>query len=131
MNATTTRERDDLRQTLDKHRGFLRQTVAGMDAAQIRQTPTASQLSLGAILKHVTAVERMWANFIVAGTEAFAGVGPETYAAEWTLGPDDTAESLLAAHADVAATTDELVATLPDLDADHPLPEAPWFEPGA
>ncbi|MFB9852613.1 DUF664 domain-containing protein [Micromonospora andamanensis] len=22
-------------------------------------------------------------------------------------------------------------ATLPDLDADHPLPEAPWFEPGA
>ena len=27
--------------------------------------------------------------------------------------------------------TNELVATLPDLDADHPLPQAPWFEPGA
>jgi hypothetical protein len=23
------------------------------------------------------------------------------------------------------------VATLPDLDASHPLPQAPWFEPGA
>jgi hypothetical protein len=31
----------------------------------------------------------------------------------------------------VARETDELVATLPDLDASHPLPEAPWFEPGA
>ena len=26
--------------------------------------------------------------------------------------------------------TDELVATLPDLDADHPLPPAPWYPPG-
>ncbi len=31
----------------------------------------------------------------------------------------------------MAARTDELVRTLPDLDASHPLPEAPWFEPGA
>jgi hypothetical protein len=31
----------------------------------------------------------------------------------------------------VAATTDALVASLPDLDADHPLPQAPWFAPGA
>ena len=31
----------------------------------------------------------------------------------------------------VAARTDELVASLPDLDAAHPLPEAPWFEAGA
>ena len=30
-----------------------------------------------------------------------------------------------------AEQTDELVAALPDLDASQPLPEAPWFEPGA
>jgi uncharacterized damage-inducible protein DinB len=102
-----------------------------MTAEQIRLTPTASQLSLGAILKHVTATERTWAEFIRTGTDAFAGIGPDTYQAEWTLGPDATPESLLAAHAEVAAATDELVATLPDLDADHALPEAPWFEPGA
>jgi hypothetical protein len=30
-----------------------------------------------------------------------------------------------------ARRTDVLVATLPDLDAAHPLPEAPWFPPGA
>ena len=34
-------------------------------------------------------------------------------------------------YEEVARHTDELVATLPDLDASHPLPEAPWFEPGA
>jgi hypothetical protein len=133
MTDTTalTREQADLVQTLGKHRGFLRQTLAGMTDEQIRLTPTASALSLGSIVKHVTATERMWAAFIGAGADAFAGVGPETYQAEWTLGPDDTAASLLAAHAEVAAATDELVATLPDLDADHALPEAPWFEPGA
>ncbi len=32
---------------------------------------------------------------------------------------------------EVAAETDELVRTLPDLDAAQPLPEAPWFERGA
>ena len=30
----------------------------------------------------------------------------------------------------VAQRTDELLASLPDLDAAHPLPSAPWFPPG-
>ena len=34
-------------------------------------------------------------------------------------------------YAEVAARTDELVRTVPDLNASHPLPEAPWYEPGA
>jgi hypothetical protein len=45
--------------------------------------------------------------------------------------PDETLESLLERYADVARETAEIVNNLPDLDADHPLPEAPWFEPGA
>ena len=31
----------------------------------------------------------------------------------------------------MAKHTDELVATLPDLDASHPLPVAPWNPPNA
>ena len=31
----------------------------------------------------------------------------------------------------MAARTDELVESLPDLDLSHPLPPAPWFAPGA
>jgi hypothetical protein len=30
-----------------------------------------------------------------------------------------------------ATLTDEIVAGLPDLEVTEPLPEAPWFEPGA
>ena len=31
----------------------------------------------------------------------------------------------------MAQRTDELVTSLPSLDASQPLPEAPWFPPGA
>jgi Protein of unknown function (DUF664) len=36
----------------------------------------------------------------------------------------------MATYTDVAAATDALVGSI-DLDQDQPLPEAPWFEPGA
>jgi hypothetical protein len=38
---------------------------------------------------------------------------------------------LLDDYAAAARQTDDLLATLPDLDASRPLPEAPWYEPGA
>lgn len=44
---------------------------------------------------------------------------------------DDTLAGLLDTYQQVAQRTDELVASLPDLDASQPLPPAPWFEPGA
>ncbi len=43
----------------------------------------------------------------------------------------ETLAGLLQAYEQVAQETAEVVATLPDLDAAQPLPEAPWFERGA
>jgi hypothetical protein len=43
----------------------------------------------------------------------------------------DTLDGILADYEQIARATDELVRTLPDLDASHPLPKAPWFPPGA
>jgi hypothetical protein len=43
----------------------------------------------------------------------------------------ETLAGLLAEYDRVAQRTDDLVRSLPDLDASHPLPEAPWFEKGA
>ena len=37
----------------------------------------------------------------------------------------------LAVYEQVAARTQELVGSLPDLGATQPLPPAPWFAPGA
>src|SRR3712207_9307928 len=132
--AVTTDERADLLETLRKHRGFLRYAVQGLTDEQARLRPTASELTLGGLIKHVTASERNWAGFAVSGPEAFPAFDESTYAewaAEFVMGPDESLEGLLAAHAEVARRTDELVATLPSLDVSHPLPEAPWFEPGA
>lgn len=54
----------------------------------------------------------------------------ERWTEEFWLGSDDTLADVLALYEDVAPRTDELVRTLPDLDADQPLPAAPRFGPG-
>ena len=47
------------------------------------------------------------------------------------MAPWETLADVLTRYEHVAARTDELVATLPDLSATQPLPEAPWHEAGA
>lgn len=123
------RERADLLETLAKHRGFLRQTIEGMDDEQIRTRSTVSALTLGGILNHVTAMERTWCAFMTDGAAAFADSTPERFMAEWQVPDGATADSLVAAHADAAAATDAVIVTAA-LDDDHLLPEAPWFPPG-
>jgi uncharacterized damage-inducible protein DinB len=132
--APLTAERADLLDALDSHRWFLTRTVQGLTEEQVRLRPTVSELSLGGLVKHVTATERMWARFTVEGPASFPAFDESTsadWAAEFVMLPTETLAGLLAAYAEVAERTDELVRTLPDLDADHPLPEAPWFTPGA
>lgn len=124
------RERADLLETLAKHRGFLRQTIEGMSDEQIRTPSTVSALTLGGILKHVTAMERTWCAFMTDGAAAFADASPEGYTAQWQLDDGESADSLLAAHAEAADRTDAVIASA-DLDAEHRLPDAPWFPPGA
>jgi len=131
---TVTAERADLVDTLDSHRWFLTRTVEGLGDEQARLRPTTSELTLGGLVKHVTATERMWAEFTVSGPAAIPVFDESTaadWAAEFVMLPAETLTGLLATYAEVAARTDELVRTLPDLDAEHPLPEAPWFTPGA
>ena len=57
--------------------------------------------------------------------------GRDVYTRHWHLQAGETLAGLLADYERVARHTDEFVTTVPDLDADHALPEAPWFEPGA
>lgn len=132
---TLTGERADIAQTLTKHRDFLRFTTRGLTDEQAAARTTVSELCLGGIIKHVTAVERGWARFIVAGPSAMGSWDDPAMLQEHQDGfrmlPTETLAGLLADYQDVAAQTDELVATLPDLGASHPLPEAPWYEPGA
>ncbi|QLQ35007.1 DinB family protein [Micromonospora robiginosa] len=124
-----TGERADLLESLRRHRGFLRQTVAGLDDEQAARRSTASELCLGGIVKHVASTERSWMRFATGGAEAMRSE-PVDWAGQFRMVEGDTLAGLLAEFDRVAAETDALVATL-DLDAAHPLPDEPWFTPGA
>src|SRR4051812_510835 len=135
-------ERGDLLETLHKHRGLFRVTVQGIDDEQARTRATISELTLGGLIKHVTAVEQNWARFVVEGPAPTPDVDwanvdwsdppPEVaeYADGFRMLEGETLAGLLEEYDAVAAATDALVASV-DLDQRQPLPTAPWFEPGA
>jgi Protein of unknown function (DUF664) len=132
--TTPARERADLLETLRTHRSFLRYTVRDLTDEQAALCTTASALCLGGLIKHVAATERRWVDFIVTGPSAMSHpdeADVADFAGGFRMLEDDTLVRVLDDYAQVAARTDELVATLPDLDLAQPLPEAPWFEPGA
>jgi uncharacterized damage-inducible protein DinB len=125
-------ERADLLESLTTHRTFLRFTVRDLTDEQATQRPTASALTLAGLIKHVAGTEAAWVRFIEGGPDAMSGDwSPEAWEREWRLEPGQTLASVLEHYAEVARYTDGLVATLPDLDVSHPLPVAPWFQPGA
>ena len=55
----------------------------------------------------------------------------QAHADSFRMSGDDTLEDLLHGYQEVSDSTDELVRGVKSLDEGHPLPEAPWFEPGA
>ena len=135
--AKTTGERADLLAGLAHHRHFLRFAARDLTDEQAGLRTTVSELCLGGLIKHVAAVERAWAGFIVDGPSAMPNFAEMTEAdfaaraAQFRMLPGETLAGVLAGYDEAARRTDELVAALPDLDVSHPLPEAPWNEPGA
>jgi uncharacterized damage-inducible protein DinB len=129
--STLTGERADLVESLDRHRFFLRFTVRDLGDEQANERTTASELTLAKLIKHVASTETTWVTFIEGGAEAMGRhMTPEAWQREWTVEPGETLQILLERYDAVARHTTELVAALPDLDASHELPPAPWFEPG-
>ena len=126
-------ERGDLLAMLAGQRRFLRYTTRDLTDEQARARTTVSELTLGGLIKHVTAVERSWAEFIVVGPSALGDASAMTEA-DWAnradgfrLLEDETLAGVLDVYEATAAATTELVRTLPDLNATQPLPTAPWF----
>ncbi len=129
-----TDERTDFLQSLEAQRRFLRQTLEGLDDEQITMRTTDSELCLGGIVKHLTHVEAGWVAFIETGPSAIGGMDEaamEAHAAGFLVLRDDSLGALLARYDEVAQHTERVIAGLPSLDVAHPLPEAPWFAPGA
>ena len=75
---TVDAERSDLLAVLAKHRHFLRFTTRDLSDEQAGRRATVSELTLGGLIKHVTLVERNWANFIEQGPSAMGGFSART-----------------------------------------------------
>jgi uncharacterized damage-inducible protein DinB len=129
-------EREDLLSELGQSRYFLRHTTRDLTDEQASRRTTVSELTLGGLIKHVAATEAHWAGFIVNGpspADDFSAMTEADFARradDFRLLPGETLAGVLEHYAAVAARTDDLIRTLPDLNASHPLPAAPWFPPG-
>ncbi|WP_299037904.1 DinB family protein [uncultured Pseudokineococcus sp.] len=116
-------ERGQLLAFLAGQRASLRALLAGLPDDRARATPTASALSLAALVKHAAAVERRWVGAAVAGRPEGLWPVPDPRA-EWTLQPEDTVEHLCAELDAAGAQTEEVVRGVEDLGAPCPMPGA-------
>jgi hypothetical protein len=140
MTETIIGERAELLAALTQSRHFLRNTTRDLTDEQAAACPTVSALCLGGLIKHVARTESGWVDFILEGGSAMAQDGKDWIdwdesdwakrEAEFRMLPGETLSGLLEHYERVAQRTEEVVASLPDLDVSHALPDAPWFEPG-
>ncbi|MGI5447906.1 DinB family protein [Streptomyces sp. CA-243310] len=141
-------ERADLLAALGTARTALLATVRGLDDDRLGDRPTAGELCLGGLIKHVASMEEGWLRFVVEGPSAMRFDLPEgvTWAEvaagtarefpQWAIDhrndfqvrPGETSAGILARYEQVAARTEEIVRAVPDLSATHPVPDAPWNE---
>ncbi|MEV0966807.1 DinB family protein [Streptomyces sp. NPDC049910] len=122
-------ERGALLSFLAEQRGGIRRAVLGLSDEQAGSRPSASELSLAGLVKHVAEVEQMWVS--LAKGEPPAVVRNES---DWhecfRLVEGETVASQLAYGDEVAARTEEFVRSVPSLDDTFALPDQPWFPPG-
>lgn len=136
----SSQERQDILESIQTQRNFLRQTVRGLSDDQCGLAPTASALTLMGIIKHVADTEESWADFMEHGDAAqdtgdsdnqgWSDFDADADDPRFTIEPGTTLASVLENYGAVAARTDALVETI-DLDSSQALPPAPWFEAGA
>ncbi|WP_147915692.1 DinB family protein [Ruania zhangjianzhongii] len=135
--ASSAVERADLLAALAHARFYLRFTTRDLTDDQARMRTTASAFTLAGVIKHVTEVERGWAEFLVRGKAAMANKDGKDFI-DWSaedftelrqsevMGPEETLADVLAEHERVAAATDATIRGLGSLDTAYPLPKAPW-----
>ncbi|WP_432123166.1 DinB family protein [Streptomyces sp. S1] len=119
-------ERGTLLDFVEAQRAALRRAVLGLTEEQAASRPTASELSLSGLLKHVAEVELGWLRFAQQRPNERERT-EETWSEGFRLVDGETVPEVLAFWADVAQQTEEFVRSVPSLDDTFPLPEAPWF----
>ena len=118
-----TDERELLLAYIAQQRDGIKFAAFGLTDEQARLTPTAGTLSIGGLVKHVAFTESGWIER-VAGKDN--GSDQSAYEDNYLLREDETLASALAWLDDVGRETERVVMSS-DLDAQIPVPDAPWF----
>jgi hypothetical protein len=133
MVRPVTSEKDGLVAYIAQQLDAFRAVAFGLTDEQARATPTASTLSVGALLKHVASMSHGWVQRVEhapqppppdsrSGAERMAD-----YQAEFTMGPDEMLAEVLE-HFDAQAEETLRILEAADFDAAVPVPrDAPWF----
>ena len=117
-------ERQALLAFLEYQREALRIATHGLTDEQARSTPSASTLSLAALLNHAAVVERNWTNILRSTDKPN---GPAEHVASFQPG-SKTLEELRADYQQAADAMDAAVLAVSDLDFLVPVPAGvPWF----
>ncbi|MGW8378643.1 DinB family protein [Streptomyces sp. ODS28] len=121
-------ERGALLAFLEAQRGGIRRSVHGLTEEQARSTPSASTLSLSALLKHVAVVEENWLRTALEQPAELTEADMQRFQDSFVPHEDETVQALLDRHAAAAAAVDEAVRAQPSLDDTFRTPKAPWGE---
>ncbi|MEU3355853.1 DinB family protein [Streptomyces sp. NPDC037389] len=119
-------ERATLLAFLEAQRGGLRRTLLGLTDEQAKTRPSASELSLGGLLKHAVEVEQGWVRR-AQGLEPLIKRDESNWPDSFRLIEDETVGGQLARWEAVVAETESFVRGVPSLEDTFALPEAPWF----
>ncbi len=107
-------------------RGGLRRAVLGLTDEQAARRPSASELSLSGLVKHVAETELNWLRMAQRKPNERQRT-QETWGDSFRLVEDETLAETLAFWDRVAREIEEFILGVPSLDDTFPLPEAPWF----
>jgi predicted enzyme related to lactoylglutathione lyase/uncharacterized damage-inducible protein DinB len=122
-----TNETDAVHAFLGQSQDAFRALLHGLTPRQAALAPSASSLSLGGLVKHVTAVQRYWLSLAESAPEVAATDDAAADHLEgFTFRETDSLEDLLAAFDEVGAAVLDAVRRL-DPETAVPVPDAPWF----
>lgn len=123
-------ETDAILTFLAQAQDAFRVLVHGLTPQQASHSPSASSLSVGGLVKHVTGVQRGWLASAEAApsfpTATDRSDAVEDYLEGFTFRETDSIPDLLAAFDEVSVAVLDGVRRL-DLDTAVPVPDAPWF----
>ncbi|MCB8902186.1 MULTISPECIES: DinB family protein [unclassified Streptomyces] len=119
-------ERGALLNFVEAQRAAIRRSVLGLTEEQAASRPSASELSLSGLLKHVAEVELNWLRLAQQQPNERQR-SQETWGEGFRLVDEETIPEIVEFWAGVAKETEEYIRSVPSLDDTFPLPKAPWF----